>query len=137
MEITNTIFETLLTKNNFKKKEFANYSKIPYDTVVGWKKKGYIPTYAMVILKDMIYRKKLNEETEKLFKRNIQQTTIQNYNLTKIEENRLKSIFWGTNFTTEDILKGIKERNQKILKKIEENLPLNLQKQILGKLNYA
>ena len=43
MEITNTIFETLLTKNNFKKKEFAQYSKIPYDTVVGWKKKGYVP----------------------------------------------------------------------------------------------
>ncbi len=137
MEITNTIFETLLTKNNFKKKDFADYSKIPYDTVVGWKKKGYIPPYAMVILKDMIYRKKLDEETEKLFKRNIQPTTIQNYNLTKIEENKLKAVFWGTNFTTDDILKGIKEKNQKILKKIEENLPLNLQKQILGKLNYA
>lgn len=137
MEITNTIFETLLTKNNFKKKDFADYSKIPYDTVVGWKKKGYIPTYAMVILKDMIYRKKLNEETEKLFKRNIQPTTIQNYNLTKIEENKLKAVFWGTNFTTDDILKGIREKNQKILKKIEENLPLNLQKKILGKLNYA
>ena len=137
MEITNTIFETLLTKNNFKKKEFAQYSKIPYNTVVGWKKKNSVPAYAMVILKDMIYRKKLNEETEKLFKRNIQQTTIQNYNLTKIEENKLKAVFWGTNFTTDDILKGIREKNQKILKKIEENLPLNLQKQILGKLNYA
>ena len=137
MEITNKIFETLLTKNDFKKKEFADYSKIPYDTVVGWKKKGYIPPYAMVILKDMIYRKKLDEETEKLFKRNIQPTTIENYNLTKIEENKLKAVFWGTNFTTDDILKGIKEKNQKILKKIEENLPLNLQKQILGKLNYA
>lgn len=138
MEITNKIFETLLTKNDFKKKEFADYSKIPYDTVVGWKKKAYVPAYAMVILKDMIYRKKLDEETEKLFKRNIiQPTTIQNYNLTKIEENKLKAVFWGTNFTTDDILKGIREKNQKILKKIEENLPLNLQKQILGKLNYA
>ena len=68
MEITNTIFETLLTKNNFKKKEFAEYSKIPYDTVVGWKKKGYVPAYAMVILKDMIYRKKLDEETEQTLK---------------------------------------------------------------------
>ncbi|MCT7602426.1 hypothetical protein [Aliarcobacter butzleri] len=85
MEITNTIFETLLKKNNFKKKEFANYSKTPYDTVVGWKKKGYIPPYAMVILEDMIYRKKLNEETEKLFKTNINTITIKNYNLTKIE----------------------------------------------------
>ena len=137
MEITNTIFETLLTKNNFKKKDFADYSKIPYDTVVGWKKKEYVPPYAMVILKDMIYRKKLDEETEKLLKRNINPITIKNYNLTKIEENKLKAVFWGTNFTTDDILKGIREKNQKILKKIEENLPLNLQKQILGKLNYA
>ena len=137
MEITNTIFETLLKKNNFKKKEFADYSKIPYDTVVGWKKKGYVPPYAMVILKDMIYRKKLDEETEKLLKRNVQPMVNQNHNLTKIEENKLKFVFWGTNFTTYDILKGIREKNQKILKKIEENLPLNLQKQILGKLNYA
>lgn len=137
MEITNTIFETLLAKNNFKKKDFAEYSKIPYNTVVGWKKKAYVPAYAMVILKDMIYRKKLDIETEQLFKRNIQSTINQNHNLTKTEENRLKSLFWGTNFTTDDILKGIKEKNQKILKKIEDNLPLNLQKQILGKLNYA
>ena len=137
MEITNTIFETLLTKNNFKKKEFAQYSKIPYNTVVGWKKKNSVPAYAMVILKDMIYRKKLDEETEQTLKRNVQTIVNQNNILTKNEENRLKSVFWGTNFTTDDILKGIKERNQKILKKIEENLPLNLQKQILGKLNYA
>ena len=91
----------------------------------------------MVILEDMIYRKKLNKQTEQTLKRNIQPVINQNHILTKTEENRLKSAFWGTNFTTEDILKGIKERNQKILKKIEENLPLNLQKQILGKLTYA
>ena len=137
MEITNTIFETLLTKNNFKKKEFVQYSKIPYNTVVGWKKKNSVPAYAMVILKDMIYRKKLDEQTEQLFNRNTQPITKQNHNLTKIEENKLKFVFWGTNFTTYDILKGIREKNQKILKKIEENLPLNLQKKILGKLNYA
>ncbi len=135
MEITNTIFETLLTKNNFKKKDFAEYSKIPYDTVVGWKKKGYIPPYAMVILKDMIYRKKLDEETEKLFKRNIHPTTIENYNLTKIEENKLKAVFWGTNFTTDDILKGIREKNQKILKKIEENISKTIIKDISKKIN--
>ena len=34
----------------------------------------------------MIYRKKLDEETEKLLKRNINPITIKNYNLTKIEE---------------------------------------------------
>ena len=122
MEITNTIFETLLTKNNFKKKDFADYSKIPYDTVVGWKKKRYVPPYAMVILKDMIYRKKLDEETEKLLKRNLQPMINQNHNLTKTEENRLKSIFWGTNFKIDDILNGIKDKNKKVMKKLEENI---------------
>ena len=113
---------SLLKKNNFKKKEFADYSKIPYDTVVGWKKKEYVLPYAMGILKDMIYRKKLDEETEKLLKRNVQPMVNQNHNLTKNEENRLKSLFWGTNFTIDDILKGIKDKNKKVIKKLEENI---------------
>ena len=136
MEITNTIFETLLTKNNFKKKEFAEYSKIPYDTVVGWKKKGYVPAYAMVILKDMIYRKKLDEETEQTLKRNIQPIINQNHNLTKIEEKKLKSVFWGTNFTREDILRGIKEKNQKIMQKMKENMSKTEIKEITLKINF-
>ena len=76
----------------------------------------------MVILKDMIYRKKLDEETEKLFKRNINTITIKNYNLTKIEQNKLKAVFCGTNFTIDDILKGIKDKNKKVMKKLEENI---------------
>ena len=84
-------------------------------------KRIYSP-YAMVILKDMIYRKKLNEETEKLFKRNINTITIKNYNLTKIEQNKLKAVFCGTNFTIDDILKGIKDKNKKVMKKLEENI---------------
>ena len=136
MEITNTIFETLLTKNNFKKKEFAEYSKIPYDTVVGWKKKGYVPAYAMVILKDMIYRKKLDEETEQALKRNVQTIVNQKNILTKNEENRLKSVFWGTNFTTEDILRGIKEKNQKIMQKMKENMSKTEIKEITLKINF-
>ena len=82
----------------------------------------------MVILKDMICRKRVDEETEQTLKRNIQPIIKKNLLLTKTEENRLKSVFFGTNFTMDDIVKGIKEKNQKILKKIEENLPLNLQK---------
>ena len=136
MEITNIIFETLLTKNNFKKKDFAEYSKIPYNTVVGWRKKGFVPPYAMVILKDIIYRKKLDIETEQLFKRNIQTDINQNHNLTKTEENRLKSLFWGTNFTMDDILKGIKDNNQNIINKLEKNLSKTIIKEILQKINF-
>ena len=115
-------FRFLQKKNNFKKKEFADYSKIPYDTVVGWNKKEYVPPYAMVILKDMIYRKKLNEETEKLLKRNLQPMVNQNHNLTETEENRLKSLFWGNIITIDNILKGIKDKNKKVIKKLEENI---------------
>lgn len=46
----------------------------------------------------------------------------QNHNLTKTEENRLKSLFLGTNFTIDDILKGIKDKNKKVIKKLEENI---------------
>ena len=52
MEITNTIFETLLTKTILRKKNLVLYSKIPYDTVVVGRKKvmfllcyGYIKRY--------------------------------------------------------------------------------------------
>ena len=76
----------------------------------------------MVILEDMIYRKKLNEETEKLLKKNLQPMINQNHNLTNTEENRLKSLFWGTNFTIDDILKEIKDKNKKVMKKLEENI---------------
>jgi hypothetical protein len=135
MEIANKIFETLLVKNDFKKKDFAEYSKIPYDTVMCWKKKDKVPAYAMVILKDMIYRKNLdNEFLQSLNKHN---TFTTNYQLTKNEEKRLNSVFWGTNLTLDEIVKQIKEKNQKILKRVEENLPKPLIEQILGKLNYA
>ncbi|WP_323586114.1 hypothetical protein [Aliarcobacter butzleri] len=136
MEITNTIFETLLTKNNFKKKEFAEYSKIPYDTVAGWKKKGFVPPYAMVILKDMIYRKRLDKEVSKVLKRDLQSQINQNHLLTKTEENRLKTAFWGTNFTTEDILRGIKEKNRKIMQKMKENMSKTEIKEITLKINF-
>ena len=95
MEIKNAVFEKLLTNNNLKKTDFAQYSKIPYNTVVGWKKKEYVPAYAMVILKDMIYRKKLDIQTEQNLKKTNKVQNI-NYSLTTSEKNSLSSLFWGT-----------------------------------------
>ena len=57
-KVLNTQFEALLHLKDISKKEFAGYSGIPYDTVAGWKKKGKVPTYAMVILKQMPTHKK-------------------------------------------------------------------------------
>ena len=137
MEVTNKVFEKLLIKNNISKKEFSEYSKIPYDTVVGWKKRNNVPPYAMVILKDMNYRKKLDLEVSNDLRKKFTTTSKNNYSLTRNEEKRLKSVFWGTNYTTNDIVKGIKEKNQKIIKRLEENLPFTMQRQIVGKLANA
>jgi len=53
MKVSIEEFETLLKEKNLTKRDFANYSKIPYNTVAGWKKYKYVPAYAMQILKDM------------------------------------------------------------------------------------
>ena len=137
MEITNVIFEKVLINNNISKKEFSEYSKIPYDTVAGWKKKSHVPAYAMVILKDMNYRKKLDLDAANDLRKNNTLIVTTNYSLTKNEEKRLKSVFWGTNYTINDIIDGIKGKNKKMMKRIEENLPFNMQRQIIGKLANA
>ena len=56
--ISNQHFESLLKLKGLSKKSFAEYAGIPYDTVAGWKKRGKVPTYAMVILKQMPARRK-------------------------------------------------------------------------------
>jgi len=56
--ISNQHFETLLRLKGLSKKAFAEYAGIPYFTVAGWKKKGEVPTYAIVILNQMPTAKK-------------------------------------------------------------------------------
>jgi len=136
MEVKHIVFEKLLSNNNIKKTDFANYSKIPYFTVAGWKKRDSVPPYAMVILKDMIYRNKLELEAEQNLRRGYIVKKV-NYSLTVEEEKKLKSVFWGTNYTIDDIAKEIKENNQNIIKRVEENLPLDLKTQIIGKLAHT
>ena len=58
IKIEHSQFIYLLKKSSITQKMFSEYAQIPYDTVTGWKKKGYVPAYAMVIAKDMVYRKK-------------------------------------------------------------------------------
>lgn len=137
MEISNALFEKLLANNNLKKNDFAEYSKIPYDTVAGWKKRNVVPSYAMVILKDMIYRQKLELDTKKEIQKNFSPTHEFKYRLTKHEEARLKSVFWGTNYTIGEVAQKIRERNKTILQALEENLPFRIQKQIVDKLSHA
>jgi hypothetical protein len=53
MKIEHDAFETLLKRKGVSKKAFSAYSGIPYFTVAGWKKSGYVPAYAMVLLRQM------------------------------------------------------------------------------------
>lgn len=130
MKFKNTLFEQVLKTNNTTKKEFSLYSKIPYNTVVGWKKKDIVPSYTMVILKDMNYRKQL-ELRAKEVKDNFES------DLTVKEKNTLLSAFWGTNYSLKFIIEGIQNKEAKIVKKIKENLSLKMQKQIMRKLTNA
>ena len=63
-KISNTHFEQLLRMKGLSKKEFARYASIPYYTVTGWKKKGEVPVYALVILKQISCRKKTVTATD-------------------------------------------------------------------------
>lgn len=131
MQVENRLFEQLINKNNITKKEFSDYSKIPYNTVLGWRKKGFVPAYAMVILKDMNYRKKFDEEELK----SLSKTAALSTKLTTKEQNRLKSAFWGTNYTIDFIVQEIKKGNKKVIDKIKQNLSFDMKNQILGKLS--
>ncbi|WP_457602849.1 hypothetical protein [Nitratifractor sp.] len=53
MKIEHKAFETLLKAKGISKKAFSSYSGIPYYTVAGWKKSGQVPTYAMILLRNM------------------------------------------------------------------------------------
>ncbi|NPA59574.1 MAG: hypothetical protein GXO30_03790 [Epsilonproteobacteria bacterium] len=130
MKVEYRLFEMLLAKASITKKDFADYAKISYFTVTGWKKVGKVPTYAMVIARDMAYRKKLDNHTkEKLkgFKTNCAVTST----LTDKEKKMIKSAFWGTKYSVEEIVDKVLNHDEKFLKRFEENVPQNIQDKIL------
>jgi hypothetical protein len=77
MKTNHNAFETLLKRKGISKKAFSAYSGIPYYTVAGWKKSGYVPAYAMVLLSHM--------------------TALKDYVTTEelIEAGLPKAIFWN------------------------------------------
>jgi len=46
----------------------------------------------------------------------------------------LGAIFWGTNYTLEDIISKVKNRESKAMKRVNENLSDEMKKSILKKL---
>ncbi len=128
-KIDHKIFIRMLKEKGITQKAFANYSKIPYDTVTGWKKRGSVPLYAMVIARDMAYRLELNENAQKELQRKYKRQNNKIKGLNKKEQKLIESAFWGTNYTAAEIIKKAQNKDEEIIKQIK-NLPINLQEKI-------
>jgi len=135
MKVNGIIFEKLLHKEKITKKHFAEYSNISYNTVVGWKKTNQVPTYAMVILKDIIYRKNLNLQAHsELKKRNKNLNEDNKFNISDNDAKKIEVAFWGTNYTANEILLGIKEHNPMFEIRFKENTMKSFRNKIYKKI---
>lgn len=129
-KIDHKIFINMLKAKGITQKAFANYSKIPYDTVTGWKKRGSVPLYAMVIARDMAYRLELNESTQKELQRRHKRQNHKINGLDTKEQKLIESAFWGKNYSSAEIIKKVQNKDEEVIKQIKENLPSKLQEKI-------
>jgi hypothetical protein len=125
-KIDHKLFINILKANGITQKAFAEYAKIPYDTVTGWKKKGKVPAYAMVIVKDMAYRMRLDEQVRQTLQRRHKRECIEVVGLKPDEQKRIEATFWGSNYTAGEIIENAKKGDQNTLKHLKENVPKGL-----------
>lgn len=134
MKIDHTLFMNTLRTKGLTQKAFANYAKISYDTVTGWKKKGKVPAYAMVIAKDMGYRKQLNEQAKIQMKRRFKKEPAILPHLLLKEKKRIEAAFWGSNYTVGEIVQKVEQGDEKFMKQFRQNVPLDLQQKVMDSL---
>ena len=127
-KIDHKLFINILKTNGITQKAFAEYAKIPYDTVTGWKKKGKVPAYAMVIAKDMVYRMQLDEQVRQKLQRRHKRDRIEVVGLKPDEQKRIEAAFWGSNYTAGEIIENAKKGDKATLQRLKENLPESLQR---------
>jgi len=132
MKIDHTLFVHTLKARGITQKEFSNYAKIPYDTVTGWKKKGKVPAYAMVIAKDMAYRKELDRQAQMQMQRKMKKDETSVPYLTPKESKRIEAAFWGSNYTAGEIIEKVTQGDQKFVKQFHQNVPQELQKKVMA-----
>ena len=131
-KIDHKLFIHTLKAHGITQKAFAEYAKIPYDTVTGWKKKGKVPPYAMVILKDMAYRMRHDEQTRNMLQRHRKRNTVEIVGLDSKEQKRIEAAFWGTNYTAGEIIEKAKTGDKHFMQRLKENLPEVLHRKILN-----
>jgi len=108
------IFDRALKYHNISKKEFAQKSNIPYNTVVGWKRNGSVPDFAFVLLKKIAFTENPRRHQLKLKPIPIK--------LTKELKKEIQVAFWGKDYEVSYILKEVRKGNAKFVKPFFENL---------------
>jgi hypothetical protein len=132
MKINHSLFEKILTSKEITKKAFSEYAKIPYYTVAGWKKSEKVPAYAMVIARDMIYRRVLDEKAKQQMQKGLKDTLDIELNLLPKEKKRIEVAFWGTNYIAEEIIEEVLRGNSKFVKQFNENVPKTLRDKVMS-----
>ncbi len=134
MKIDHTLFMSTLKAKALTQKAFAAYAKISYDTVTGWKKKGKVPAYAMVIARDMAYRNKLDDQAKMQMKRRFKKDQVVLPHLLPKEQKRIEAAFWGSNYTAGEIIQKVGQGDEKFVKQFHQNVPQDLQKKVMDSL---
>ena len=106
-------FDKALKYYGLNKKTFAKKSKIPYDTVAGWKRSGHVPEYAFVLLKQLAFLENAKAVKIKPFSKIM---------LTPKLEREIQVAFWGKAYDANYVLKEVKRANAKFVKPFFENL---------------
>ena len=109
------LFDKALKYHGMTKKEFADKSEIPYDTVAGWKRSGNVPKYAFVLLKKIAF-------TENPGKHQIKLTSPRRMKITNRLIKEIQVAFWGKNYQPTYILNEVKKGNPAFVKPFFENL---------------
>lgn len=108
-------FDHTLKYYGLNKRDFAEKSKIPYDTVAGWKRSANVPDYAFVLLKHLVF---LENHRTRLLKVTPPKTVAIDDRLAK----EIQVAFWGKEYDPFYVLKEVKARKEKFVKPFFENL---------------
>lgn len=108
------LFDKVLKYHHITKKEFAQKSNIPYDTVTGWKRSGNVPDFAFVLLKKIAFT-----ENPKRHQLRLKAIPIE---LTEPLKKEIQVAFWGKNYEVSYILKEVRKGNPKFIKPFFENI---------------
>jgi transposase len=112
------LFDKALAYHGLSKKAFAEKGGVPYDTVAGWKKRGDVPEYAVILLKKLAMEKHrgYHVRTKRAVKR--KGVKALDPRLAK----RIEAAFWGKNAGSDTIVRMVKRGDPAYVKPFFENL---------------